>query len=82
MPTRKLARISAAQKACIRLHEIGELDDNFVPVSHTSEDEEDDEDYSTTDEKNDSGIKTGRNFYERKVRRCNFSSRCLPQICL
>ena len=81
MPTRKLARVSAAQKACIRLHNIGELDDNFVPISRNdaSEDEEDDDDYGTTDGGN--GKKTVRHIYERKVRECNFSSRCSPKVC-
>ena len=68
MPTRRLARISAAHKACIRLHQIGELDDHLLPISYseTSEDDDDDhEDSIDTDAK--TGARQGQNVYERKV---------------
>lgn len=64
MPTERLARISAAQEACIRLYEMGELDDHFVPISHSdaSDDEEDDEETSI-----EAGEKETRHVYKRKV---------------
>ena len=71
MPSKTLARISAAQKACIRLHEIGELNDNFVPISHSdaSEDEEDSDDDADDDSNiiGDHGAKLPKHVYKRKV---------------
>ena len=32
MPTRKLAKQAVALKACVRLHQLGELNDNLLPV--------------------------------------------------
>ena len=41
MPSKKQAKMAAALKACERLHEIGELDDDLLP-KRTSSDEESD----------------------------------------
>ena len=68
MPSERLARISAAHKACIRLHKIGELDDHLLPISYseTSEDEDNDhEDSADADRK--TGGKPRQNVCERKV---------------
>ena len=70
MPFKKFARISAAQKACIRLYELGELDDHFVPISYSdsSEDEDDDDNDDDNDQKSKPGTKKARHVYERKVK--------------
>lgn len=69
MPTKRLARISAAQRACIYLYEIGELDDNFVPKSNY--DSSDDEDESKSDSAEgdcQDGSQKAWHVYERKVK--------------
>eukprot|EP00795_Rhopilema_esculentum_P002763 gene2763-983_t len=44
LPTEKLARISAAKEACVRLWKAKELDDYFVPIKRNYESDETDED--------------------------------------
>ena len=70
MPTKKLAKISASQMTCIRLHELGELDDNFLPIK-----EIDDHDLSDQDDQGQehdpgrakAGTKQSKQIYSRKV---------------
>ena len=44
MPRKNLAKMAAALEACKKLHEIGELDDNLLPVRSLSDEESELED--------------------------------------
>ena len=72
MPRKNLAKMAAAYAACIRLHEIGELDDNLIPVRILCADDDDDDDDEQEDDeetarKGKQGTKKRKREYERKV---------------
>eukprot|EP00794_Sanderia_malayensis_P019899 gene19899-21843_t len=77
MPTKKLAKMSAAQKACIELYHAEELDNNFLPwkepvsssssSSDNNEDDKEDEELQGTARP---GTKKSRKTYARKIPNC------------
>ena len=79
MPEKKLAKKCAAQKACIRLYEIGELNDHFLPIER-NDDSDSDNDDDVTDEGNQGGehgkegSKKAKDIYPRKV--------CMSCLCI
>ncbi|XP_064484373.1 endoribonuclease Dicer-like isoform X2 [Ornithodoros turicata] len=69
METKKAAKMAAALKACKRLHEIGELDDNMLPVKRvvdigSTEDEEEGTAPAGTPK---AGTKKRRRYYRKRV---------------
>ena len=73
MPRKNLAKMAAALEACKKLHEIGELDDNLLPVrslpDEESELEDEDEDEGVSGKKRKKGgPKKQKRVYERKVK--------------
>lgn len=71
MPRKNLAKMAAALYACMKLHKIGELDDNLLPVRNLSDDksesEEEDDEYPGK-KRTKAGTKKRKRIYERKVR--------------
>ena len=71
MPRKNLAKISAALEACKKLHEIGELDDNLLPVRSLSDEEselEDEDEGVSGKKRKKGGPKKQKRVYERKVK--------------
>lgn len=71
MPRKNLAKMAAALEACKKLHEIGELDDNLLPVRSLSDEESEleDEDKGVSGKKRKKGgPKKQKRVYERKVK--------------
>ena len=70
MPRKKLAKMAASLKACQRLHEVGELNDDLVPVrsllDDDSEEEEEEEDEESR-KRGKQGTKKRKRRYVRKV---------------
>ena len=71
MPRKKLAKMAASLKACQRLHEVGELNDNLVPVRSLLDDDSDEEEEEEEDEESrkrgKQGTKKRKRHYVRKV---------------
>ena len=70
MPRKDLAKMAAAYKACKKLHSIGELDDDLLPVRSLSDEEsESEEEYAESGEgkKTNAGTKKRKRIYDRKV---------------
>ena len=69
MPEKKMAKKSAAQKACIRLYKIGELNDYFLPIerSEDSDIDNDDDDDVADGAQGKEGSKRAKDIYLRKV---------------
>lgn len=70
METKKAAKMSAALETCKRLHEIGELDDNLLPVKHVVDflDElEEDETEGVPAGTPKPGTKKRRRLYRKRV---------------
>ena len=71
MPRKKLAKMAASLKACQRLHEVGELNDNLVPVRSLLDDDSDEEEEEEEDEESrkrgKQGTKKRKRRYVRKV---------------
>ena len=68
LPNEKLARISAAKEACVRLWKAAELDDHFVPIKRNYESDETDEDGDEVEHTGSACMGTSY-AYPRKVRR-------------
>ena len=71
MPRKNLAKMAAALYACMKLHKIGELDDNLLPVRNLSDDKsesEEEDDESPGKKRTKAGTKKRKRIYERKVR--------------
>jgi hypothetical protein len=68
MPRKNLSKMAAAFKACVELHQRGELDDYLLPVKDLSDDS-DDEDQETAGDAGQakSGTKRKKQAYKRKV---------------
>ena len=66
MPEKTLAKKSAAMKACIRLYEIGELNEHFLPRDNEAEPDSDDEKKDPAAKKE--GTKKQKKIYPRKVK--------------
>ncbi len=69
MPTKRLAKMSAAQQACIQLYLHGELDENFLPWKDvsSSESSEDEEEQESEPGAAKAGTRKARKTYPRKV---------------
>ena len=70
MPSKKQAKMAAALKACKRLHEIGELDDDLLPKRTLSDEKSDLEEEAAAEsggKKPKAGTKKRRRRYKRKV---------------
>ncbi|CAH3192487.1 unnamed protein product, partial [Porites evermanni] len=70
MPRKNLAKMAAALEACKKLHEIGELDDNLLPVRSLSDEEselEDEDEGVSGKKRKKGGPKKQMRVYERKV---------------
>ena len=71
MPRKKLAKMAASLKACQRLHEVGELNDDLVPVRSLLDDDSDEEEEEEEDEESrkrgKQGTKKRKRRYVRKV---------------
>ena len=79
MPEKKLAKKSAAQKACIRLYEVGELNDHFLPIERSDDSDSDDDDDDDDEDNQGSaqgkeGSKKAKDIYPRKV--------CISRLCI
>jgi len=71
MRRKDLARMAAALYACEKLHKIGELDDNLLPVCSSSDEESESEKEEVEPgrkKKTKAGTKKRRRRYGRKVR--------------
>lgn len=67
MPTRRIADKSAALEAIKKLHKVGELNDNLLPVSK-SEDSDDEDEMKVEERKiKSAGTEKRSNYYENKV---------------
>ena len=71
MRSKNLAKMAVALKVCEKLHKIGELDDNLLPVRSISSDEEseseEEEETESGEKKAKAGTKKRRRRYIRKV---------------
>ena len=69
MPRKKLAKMAASLKACQRLHEVGELNDDLVPVRSLLDDdsEEEEEEDEESRKRGKQGTKKRKRRYIRKV---------------
>ena len=72
MPRKKLAKMAASLKACQRLHEVGELNDDLVPVrslldDDSDEEEEEEEEDEESRKRGKQGTKKRKRRYVRKV---------------
>ena len=71
MPRKNLAKMAAALEACKKLHEIGELDNNLLPVRSLSDEEselEDEDEGVSGKKRKKGGPKKQKRVYERKVK--------------
>ena len=67
MPRKKLAKMAASLKACQRLHEVGELNDDLVPVRSLLDDDSEKEEDEESRKRGKQGTKKRKRHYVRKV---------------
>lgn len=67
MPSKKEAKMAVALEACKRLHKMGALNDNLLPVDNSSESEQEDEDETDGSKLPKTGTKKRQRYHAIKV---------------